>query len=494
MSYKYYRKDGRYGMIKEAGGLRTIVSTKDAVPTTIYSVDKKLDEALTIPRTKKKRDRHVTIGSGTRNPDTIDEKGYPPVEESLPVALQVAKMLYSVLGGCSTTGSSYDTPKTDTIASGGGTATLTLTTGGLSVDAHIGDQMEVTSGDNTGNVYNIIDNDASTLTLDKTTPANIDADGIKITTAPFLHTITEENTPEDMPTFAWQFELENNTDAQSIREVLLGVLHDALEILIEVDATAQQTVDIKGAKSVTASELDRPTDLDNAEIYHWCGVKVNNLSHNSVNLAETVNKIQININNNAELKQIEGDCYANDAMFGTRDYTIIINIHPTKNTLRALRNEDLPYTHTLAYTVEIYRVGGSFSTAKTDIIASGEGTTTVTLTTGGLTVDAHIGDFLKITDPGYTDKYYYITDNDAGTITTETPVPVNCDSANVEIIWGAYIKLVFDDIYVDVYDDEIPAADAKEYGLDVEFKNNGGGTLAVTSEDDLNCAHYEGSS
>lgn len=75
---------------------------------------------------------------------------------------------------------SYAPAKTDTVASGQGTTTLTLTVGGLTANAHVRDVLIVTLGDSIGSRYTILSNTATTVTIAETTGAAINGDSIEI--------------------------------------------------------------------------------------------------------------------------------------------------------------------------------------------------------------------------------------------------------------------------------------------------------------------------
>jgi hypothetical protein len=489
---KYYREQGR---ITEKGetSFRTIDSTKDAPATVVYAIDKQLDDEVVFSHSQMERTRHATIGSGTRNADHITERIFPPVDETFDMALQVAKFVYKTLGACVTTGTS--TGETGTVTSGGGTTTLLLSGGGaFTIDEFAGYMLVITSGDNSGNKYQIKSNDADEVTLDTTTPANIDADGYRIDGPPFTHTITEATTP---PSFALHQELENDTDANSIRQDLLGCIMNTLEIRVETDGNAEQSVDFLGAKTVPSSDIARPTELDDVELIKWCGAITHTLTYNSINELANANpdSVRLEINNNAQLLNVIGDCYPDHPVFGERDYTLTINMYPEKKVLFDLQDTVIAdFLTDLAYVLKLSTVGGSHMTPITDTVASGGGTTVLTLTGGGLTPDAHIDSYLVVTAGDNVGATYRITDNDATTVTLHVVTPSSIDGDSVEIKWPNDIKVTLDKLYVDDAPASFPSKDDHEYSGEYMFKLTGDGSGSFVSTDNLGVAHYEGSS
>jgi len=492
MTSKYFREDGRITVTKETSH-RTIGSTLDAPAATVYAIDKELDDEMVLPRTQMERRRASTIGSGTRNADHVTEGIFPPVEDTLDLVLQVAKFIYLFMGGCVTTGTS--TGETGTVTSGGGTATLLLSGGGaFTINEFAGMMLVITSGDNSGNKYHIVSNDADEVTLDKTTPANIDADGYRIDGKPFTHTISEAQTP---PSFALHQELENATDANSIRIDLLGCIMDTLGITIEDDADAEQSIGFIGAKSIEGSDLARPTELDDTEILKWCGAIINTMTYNSVDEfgSANVDSVVIDMENNADQLRSLGDCYANHPKFGERDYTITAHLYPENNVLYKLQQTKIAdFLTDLVYILLLSAVGGSHITPITDTIASGGGTTVLTLTGGGLTPDAHINSYLVVTAGDNVGATFRITDNDATTVTLSGVTPSSIDGDTIEIKWPNDIKFTFSKMYVNDAPGSFASKDDHEYNGDYEFKLTDDGTLEVVSHDDLGIAHYEGSS
>jgi hypothetical protein len=492
MTEVYIRPKGVVGFIKERA-FRTLVSTLDAPATTIYPVDKKLDDGLALARTLLFLDTFSTIGSGTRTPDYDFEGAYEIAEDNLEFALQTARTLYGVLGGCVTTGT--DTGETGTVTSGGGTATLLLSGGGaFTINEFAGMMLTITSGDNSGNKYHIVSNDADEVTLDVTTPANIDADGYRIDGPPFTHTISETNA---LPSFALHEELENDTDAQSIRFDTLGTIFNTVTVSLDSSDPgnfATQTVDILSAKTIPGNDIARPTELDDNRIHTFCHVVTNTLMYNSVNYIDLNNTIELEITNNAEMEHTQGDCYATHATPKERETTLTLGIKPFSKVLWELRNTKISnYLTNLVYTFKVSMVGGSHTTAITDTILSVSGNV-ITLTTGGLTVDAHIGEWIVVTSGDNIGWEGYITDNDASTITVSKTPPINLASDGVEIKYPFDIQITLDKLKVTEAEGEIPSKDDMEFAVDFQFMIAGGGTVAIVSKDDLGPAYYEGSS
>jgi hypothetical protein len=99
MTEVYIRPNGVVGFKKERS-FRTVETAADAPATTIYPLDKKLDDALPLSRTTLFLETFSTIGSGTRTPDYDFEGAYEIADDTLEAALQTARMIYGALGGC----------------------------------------------------------------------------------------------------------------------------------------------------------------------------------------------------------------------------------------------------------------------------------------------------------------------------------------------------------------------------------------------------------
>jgi hypothetical protein len=392
---------------------------------------------------------------------------------------------------CVTTGVSRGT---DSIVSGEGTATLTLTTGGLTIDAEIGNFIEFTSGSLSGNKYHIKDNTADTVTLDVVVPSGANGSNITIYGRPFTHAITEANA---LPSFALHEELENTVGAQSIRFDTLGTIFNAITIALDSSDPgnfATQSVDILSAKTVPGNDIARPTELDDNRIHKFCHVVTNTLMYNSVNYIDLNDTIELEVTNNAELEHTQGDCYATHATPKERVTTLTLGIKPFSKVLYDLRNTKISnYLTNLVYTLKVSMVGASYPTEITDTILSVSGND-ITLTTGGLVVDAHIGDWIVVTSGDNIGWEGYITDNTASVITVSKTPPINLASDGVEIKFPFDIQWVLSKLKVTAADGEIPSADDMEFSVDYEFMLAGGGTNTVTSKDDLGIAYYEGSS
>ena len=359
MSYKYYRQNAYVSMVVEVDGLRTPIpnGSLDAAITTNYNlaIDKQLDDSVQVLYSAIERMRKMSLGSGTRNADTILELRYPPVEADLVFTVQTGRWLYPALGSCVTVGTADGT---DSIASGEGTATLTLTTGGRTANDLAGGYILFTSGTLDTNKYHVISNTADptkTVTLDKVVPAGADGANVSFFIGPFTHNITEQENADLMPSVAMHQEMENTTDAESIRDDALGIIvakhtHDA-----EMEAEARQTVSVIMAKSVAGSDLVKPTTLAGSSNIKWGGnAATNTLTYDSGELQSEVDKVSIEILNNAVLRHIFGDSYALSKGFGERDYTIKIHMKPTAKDLKTLRNLAIGSMATaLAYTYKL---------------------------------------------------------------------------------------------------------------------------------------------
>jgi len=141
--------------------------------------------------------------------------------------------------------------------------------------------------------------------------------------------------------------------------------------------------------------------------------------------------------------------YVTDPIFGTIDIPTVDRIREEKRKVGGGRNVDIVIEkgYSLAETSQEYplqtgmfmyyalgscsTVGTALSTPFSDTIASGEGTSVVTMTTHtSMTPDEHIGRLFTDTTNG---KKYTITDNDASTLTLDraTEASTNGDSCTI---------------------------------------------------------------
>ncbi len=315
----------------------------------ILATDVTIDDSISIPEPELLTEEHYPVGGG-RNLSKLSELGFDVPEDTLPLLIQSAVHLYEALGACRTVGTALAVPFADVIASGQGTAVITMTTHtSMTPDEHIGRMLEdATSGVN----YAIIDNDASTLTLHKATVATADGDTIAITKAPFIHTITESNS---IPSQAFHFELENDTDAVSIRSDLLGVLMNTLEHIFEKKADGLQNLGILVAKAVAGSDLTQPANKSELCL-NWADTSTFTLSYNSLNpiTADECDSVTIRIANNAIIRDVMGDKNAKKPVTGIREYDLILHIFPENRVLELLRNtSQVDYITALAFVFKV---------------------------------------------------------------------------------------------------------------------------------------------
>lgn len=339
----YHRDVSKISFIKERGGLRIPEAVKDAPLTKTLAFDIPEEGEVAILRPKLKRERKYTIGGG-RLPNLVSELGYDPVEESLSFYLQSARWLYPVLGNCVTTGTSYSPAKIDVVLSGSGSAVLTLTTGGLSVNAHVGDLIRITSGTYLGTRLLILSNTANTVTVDITVPAapaGINGASCEIFKGPWLHTMSVGS---DLPTFASHVLIPNVNAAETICADMLGMLAKSWELTTEKSADAIQAVGFIVAKAIDGTVgLPNPADPGNELMMKWCNVDTLTLTYNggSPITKDICDSVKISIENGAELKQVVGDCYASFKSIGTLEFTLTLHYFPNSRVLYDLINTSI---------------------------------------------------------------------------------------------------------------------------------------------------------
>lgn len=354
----YHRDNSRISLIKERGGLRIPEATKDAQLAKVLSIDIPEEGEVTVLRPKLKRERRYTIGGG-RLPNLVSELGYDPVDESLNFYLQSARFLYGVLGSCVTSGTSYSPAKTDVILSGAGSAVLTLTTGGLTINAHVGDMLKLTSGVYSGTRLLILSNTANTITVPITTPAapaGINGASVEIFKGPWLHTMAVGS---DLPSFASHIYIPNTVSAETICVDLLGMVIKTWECTIEKAADAVQSVGFLVAKAIDGnSALSIPADPGNELMMKWCEIDTLTVTYNSKSpiTKDICDSIKINIENGAEIKHVVGDCYGSFKNVGTAELTVTMHYFPNSRTFYDLINTPIAsYVTTLPFLVKITR-------------------------------------------------------------------------------------------------------------------------------------------
>lgn len=349
---QYNRTNARVSLIKERA-FRTPIDTKDAALTKSLAIDIPEEGEVTVLRSVLKREQRWTVGGG-RTANVMTELGFDTVDESINFYLQTARLLAAVMGKTVTTGTSYTVPITGTVSSGGGTAILTLSTA-MTPDAHIGDMLEITLGDQLGSKYAIIDNDANTVTLDVDTDANIDGDTYEIKTAPFTHVITQAGECE-VSTHAMHFDLPNACDpAERILLDMLGIIMKSVELTIEQGGDAIQSVGMLGAKSVAGAAITNPANFL-VDFFKWGHVSDFYIQYDSVNVIDKSNcdSIKISIENDSELKHVVGDFHPNYKKLGTIDYTATFHYFPQTKAFFDLRNVPLAdYATTISALIDV---------------------------------------------------------------------------------------------------------------------------------------------
>lgn len=349
MPEEYFRGDSSVTLKKE-----TVLRDSDAKLTSTIPIDLMSDDEWAVSEPYLKSEEHYPVGGG-ENVGVISYHGYDPSEESLALYMQTGIMLYYALGSCVTTGTVLGTPFTDTVASIDATfLILTMTThGAMTPDEHIGRTVEVTVGDNVGSLWLVVDNDATTLTLNHTAPANIATDTIILTEAPYTHTITESR---NRPSFGLHVEQRNATPAQNIVKDLLGIILKGLSMSVEKDGDGMWEVSPSVAKSIDSDLIGSLPAKFTDVIKNWAHVETSTLTYNSGDVFTSVDldSIGLDITNNSELLPMIGDEWAQKHRKGTREYLWKFHLYPQNLVLYGLRNmKHTDYLTALAYTFKI---------------------------------------------------------------------------------------------------------------------------------------------
>ncbi len=349
MPEDYFRGDSHVSLKKEP-----VLRDSDAKLTSTIPIDLMVDDEWAVAEPYLKSEEHYPIGGG-ENVGKISYHGYDPSEESLQLYMQTGIMLYYALGACVTTGTALATPFADTVISVDGTFLIwTMTTNtAMTIDEHAGRTIEVQTGDHAGELYLIVSNTADTITVNHAASALIATDTIKITEAPYTHTITESR---NRPSFGLHVEQRNATAAQNIIIDLLGCIVKALSMAIEKDGDGMWEVSPSIAKGI-------PSDLIGAlpanfvdVIKTWTHVTSSTLTYNSANVftAADVDSIGLDITNNSELLPMQGDEHAQKHKKGTREYLWKFHLFPQNNVLYGLRNtKHTDYLTYIAYEFKI---------------------------------------------------------------------------------------------------------------------------------------------
>jgi hypothetical protein len=426
----YPRGIAKISISKELGGFRTPVETKDAQLTETHTIDTPEQGAVPMMDQVRVREERFTVGGG-RGANKVFEGGFPQVDETLSHYLETGQLACGAFGACETVGTSYETPKTDSIASGQGTKVLTLTTGGLTPDAHIGDMLIVTSGDAVGYKYVIKDNDAGTITVDINTHPAIDADSVEIVTGPFEHTITPGLR---LSTYAIKVDSPTKYGSASNRILvdLLGVIMASWTCNIEPGAEIMQTVNYKGSKSIDGTPTTNPPDFPH-KAFRWGDVPSGANIYVKYDSVEKIVRCQISTlsmdyTNDAEIRDAVGDfypCYPKD---GTIDINVNLRYWPNDRTFHDLKKKERDeYATPIEFFVKLL----------------------------------HANDLALPTAPvTYTDRYFQIS---------------------------------IDKMYMQDHTDEIASADEQIMAADMVLKPDPDASVEIKTKDEYGLEYYEGS-
>lgn len=334
----YNRRNARLHMIRELS-FRSPTTVQDAPPTRVNSIDIPAAGEVTILRHELEFARYYNIGQG-RKISHVSEQGFPALTENMSFMFQSAIFLYAAMGKCLTVGTT--TGKTGSIS--GGAGTNQIATGlAMAVDEHAGDYVEITSGVLDGWKFCILANDASgILTLDIDTPAaGIDGETFEIFTAPFTHSIRRGDT---LPSWTLYYSLPNSgDDLESIYQAVIGVLVRSLELTVETNGDAEQTVGFNAGKTVQGTEIsDLPQDFPDTDLFKWRRISTLELTYGAETpiSADRCTRFNLSIENETEIEMVVGDPYASYKRVGSVEYTLRLQYNPGSRLLYDLR--DLP--------------------------------------------------------------------------------------------------------------------------------------------------------
>jgi len=337
--------------------------------TLAFDLLKQLHEAQDLPMPIKEVIERYLIGAG-RKVGKLQRKGYKEGESTPSFQMLTGIFLYYALGGCSTVGTALGTAFTDTVASVTG-YNLTMTDHlAMTNDEHIGRMVEVTSGDNTGSVYWIWDNAAGTLSLYPQPPANIAADGIKITEAPFTHTLSEGARK------SFAMHLEFLESGEEVYIDLLGCMVKALEITMEVGSETPIMIapELVVLKFVEGAALTEPDVLEK-EYFTHANLSTLTLTYNSAavdsDLINQCDKVVVRIENDVEVRPVWNDSFPNKTKAGTLMYKVTLHTAIRNNTWYSIFSADCPnyasqygetgyYATAIAFLVKVARSASDY--------------------------------------------------------------------------------------------------------------------------------------
>jgi len=347
MPKQNYPRQGSQVLLTKERAFRTPEDTKDVSPTIQYAIDLPEEGAFPIMRNKLKVEKKYTVGGG-RKYNYHDELGFDAVDQTVPFRFQTARWAFLAWGQCETTGVSHSPAITGNVVSGQGTAVLNL---GITmvVDAHIGEYIEVTHVGTGTTVmkFLIIDNDASTVTLDINTPTNINGDAFEIFTGPYIKEITEIDSVCQMPTSCLRIREPNVCDEdQDIIVDLLGILVKSWQLTLEKGGAGTQEIGVNGAKSIDEglSKYDPAIPEFALDNFRWGDiVDTFVLTYDGENIIEAgmADIFRILLENDVENEPTLGDFYPNYPKVGTLDYTITVNYYPKSLVFFNLINKPL---------------------------------------------------------------------------------------------------------------------------------------------------------
>jgi len=349
-------------------GFKGTVATPLAIPVDQCLQWDHINGDLDIPEPLLKQEGSNGIGDG-RNTARVTKMGHDVVEQALTIDAQTGIWLYYAMGAVLTDGTDNSPAITDASITRD-SAVIVGGFSGLSVDTHIGQILRVIDGTYAGWVWTIIDNDASTVTLNTTTPADLatsleaGSPSVEILKAPFTHTISEPSTTATqvtsgsvvyLPTF--NIHIETSSGIRPKYRDLIGCIVKSLKITMEKGAATVYEVTVMVPKSMVGllqttyptyslsgesaySALpERLTD----EYFTWEHLDRTTLSYfkygstnifgSTANWLDETSKIELTIENEIEINPVLGDDYANKYLVGKREYTVLMTYYPNSNEM-----------------------------------------------------------------------------------------------------------------------------------------------------------------
>jgi len=400
-------------LVYRGGGSGTDGKILSTDPIVACDLTKQISETLQLPEPLK---QIVEIFLNTsRNVGKLRNLGYDVGESTWGFDILTGIFLYYAMGGVETTGVNVVGPFTTTSGTTGTTIEDNVNSPFLST--MVGDIIKI--GTNAYTITAFIG--ATSVTVDKSGATT--GQTYYVQTAPFTHTITESNV---LPSFAIHYELFGVAEID-----ILGCLVKAFEITLEAgsETPIAVSVELSASKFLKGNVLTEPAELE-LDSFVRKDVDTYTLTYNTANIDPTFidnsDKLIIRIENEFEIRKVHSDEFPKRINIGTRMITATYSTFIRNRLWRDIQNLDVPNY------ISHYGLGVQLSTPFADVIASGQGTPNLVMTTNtSMVTDEHKGrTFHNIT----TDASYRIISNTNDTITIDQNSGVSDDGDSIEIL------------------------------------------------------------